>query len=402
MRLLILLPLAPRLDAANGGSRVITQFLTEITTRHKVAILYFREANEPGADAFFRTRCEILAEVVRPASEKSLWPRLHRYFRLLLSLFFLRPLWVSDWSSQLFAKETRRLAIEFRPDVIQAEFHVMGQYFSVLSGLKARRVLVEHEPGVRAALYLQSLPRVLQMWSGWIERISWQRYQTDLYSHVDAIVAFTEADRTSISKTAGRTPVHLISPGIVIPSHPLNPGGSPPLSLLFFGNFYHPPNADAGRRLVESIFPCVEKLFPDARLFIVGENPPASLSRNKSKNIVITGRVQDVTPYLDQAALVVAPIYFGGGMRIKVLESLAAGKATVTTSRAAEGLDIQDGEQLVIAETDDEFIDRIVQLLQNPEERLALSRRARAWACEHLGWETSIERYEKLYEGLMI
>ena len=89
-------------------------------------------------------------------------------------------------------------------------------------------------------------------------------------------------------------------------------------------------------------------------------------------------------------------------MRIKVLESLAAGKAIVTTSRAAEGLDIQDGEQLAIAETDDEFIDRIVQLLQNPEERLALSRRARAWACEHLGWETSIDKYETLYEGLLL
>jgi glycosyltransferase involved in cell wall biosynthesis len=402
MRLLILLPLAPRLDAANGGSRVITQFLTEIIARHKVAVLYFREANEPGADAYFRTRCELLAEVVRPASEKSLWRRLQRYFRLLLSLFLLRPLWVTDWSSHLFAKEAKRLAMEFQPDVIQAEFHVMGQYFSVLTGIKARRVLVEYEPGARAALYLQYLPGILRRWIGWIERISWQRYQTELYSQVDAIVAFTEADHSSISKTAGGTPVHIISPGIVIPPQPLNPLGSPPLSLLFFGNFYHPPNADAGRRLVESIFPGVEKLFPDARLFIVGENPPASLGRIQSKNIVITGRVPDVTPYLDQAALLVAPLHFGGGIRIKVLESLAAGKAIVTTSRAAEGLDIQDGEQLAIAETDDEFIDRIVQLLQNPEERLALSGRARAWASEHLGWETSIDKYETLYEGLLL
>ena len=167
MRLLILLPLAPRLDAANGGSRVITQFLTEITARHKVAVLYFREATEPGADSFFRTRCELLVEVVRPASEKSLWLRVQRYFRLLLSLFLLRPLWVTDWSSDLFAKEAKRLAIEFQPDVIQAEFHVMGQYFSVLNAIKARRVLVEYEPGARAALYLQNLPGMLRRWIGW-------------------------------------------------------------------------------------------------------------------------------------------------------------------------------------------------------------------------------------------
>ena len=78
MRLLFLLPFAPRRDVANGGARVLTQFLTEISLRHKVAILYFREADEPGADLFFHERCEWVEEVVRPASKKSLLARLTR------------------------------------------------------------------------------------------------------------------------------------------------------------------------------------------------------------------------------------------------------------------------------------------------------------------------------------
>ena len=89
-------------------------------------------------------------------------------------------------------------------------------------------------------------------------------------------------------------------------------------------------------------------------------------------------------------------------MRIKVLESLAAGKAIVTTSCAAQGLDVQDGEQLAIAETDDEFITRIVQLLQNPKHRLALAKRARAWACENIAWKQSIDKYEILYKTLLL
>ena len=401
MRLLILLPFAPRLDAASGGSRVLTQFLTEICSRYTVAILYFREENEPGADSFFRSRCERVEEVVRPASKRSLRARLTRYFHLIFSLLLQRPLWVRDWTSQSFAKQVRLLAREFQPDIIQAELHVMGQYFYFLKDIPARRVLVEYEPSARAALYLQNLPRVLQNRIERMERLSWQRYERDVYAQVDAIVAFTEADRNSIVETAGRTPIHIIAPGTDIPPYSLNPAGNLPLSLLFVGNFYHAPNADAARRLVESIFPGVVKFLPETRLFIVGENPPVSLSQGASENITITGRVPSVTPYLDQAALVVAPLRLGGGMRIKVLEALAAGKAVVTTSLAAEGLGVQDGEQLAIADTDSEFIAHIVQLLRSQDERQALAERARVWACQYLTWQASVEKYESLYQEML-
>lgn len=401
MRLLILLPLAPRLSAANGGARVITQFLTEITSRHTVAVLYFREASEPGADPFFVERCEYIEGVVRPASKKSLRARLIRYLRLILSLILQKPLWVEDWFSHEFAKQARVLAGRFQPDIIQAEIHVMGQYFSVLKDVPAQRVLVEYEPSSRAAPYLQTLPGALKRLIGRLEKISWQRYQRLLYRDVDAIIAFTEEDQCSISETAGGTPIHIIPPGMLIPQYPLDPLGSSPASLLFIGNFYHPPNVEAARRLTKSIFPAVRHLFPEARLFIVGESPPTDLQLTASPNVIVTGRVPDITPYLDQATLLVAPLHLGGGMRIKVLESLAAGKAIVTTSRAAEGLDIQDGEQLAIAETDDEFIARIVQLLRNSEDRLALAKRARAWACENIAWKHSITKYETLYRTLL-
>jgi glycosyltransferase involved in cell wall biosynthesis len=398
---MILLPLAPRRDATSGGARVLTQFLEQITARHQVAILYFREADEPGADLFFHQRCEWVEEVVRPASKKNLLTLIARYAHILLSLFLLRPIWVADWASSEYAKRVQLLAQRFQPDIIQAEFHVMGQYFSALKSLNTRRVLVEYEPGRRAALYLQTLPRVLKKFIGRIEKISWQRYEKLLYGQVDAIVAFTEADQRSISETAGRTPIRIIPPGTFIPEVPLNPLGSSPPTLLFVGNFYHPPNAEAARRLAGSIFPSVRQWFPEARLFIVGENPPTDLRLTTSPNVIVTGRVPDVTPYLDGAALLVAPLHLGGGIRIKVLEALAAGKAMVTTPRAAEGLDLQDGEQLAIAETDAEFIARIVQLLRNPEERLALAQRARAWACENIAWEQSIARYETLYNALL-
>jgi glycosyltransferase involved in cell wall biosynthesis len=401
MRLLILLPFAPKLEAANGGARVIMQFLSEITSRHKVAVLYFREAGESGADLFFHERCELIEEIVRPASKKSLWSRLIRYFRLIFSLFLLRPMWVGDWFSPAFAKQAHLLAQRFQPDIIQAEGHIMGQYFSVLKGTDARRILIQYEPGSRAALYIQNLPFVLHRLIERIEKISWQRYERQVYCQANAIVAFTEADQKSTAETAGRTPIHIIPPGTAIPKHSLNPLGTLPPSILFVGNFYHPPNVDAARRLAGSIFPAVQRQFPQLKLFIVGENPPADLKRAASEHIIVTGRVPNLTPYLDRAALLVAPVYLGGGIRIKVLESLAAGKAVVTTPLAAEGLDVADGIQLVIAKTDAEFVERILHLLWNEHERLALAGRARIWACEHIAWDLSISKYEDLYRELI-
>jgi len=100
-------------------------------------------------------------------------------------------------------------------------------------------------------------------------------------------------------------------------------------------------------------------------------------------------------------ALVVVPLRLGGGMRAKVLEALAAGKAVVASSLAVEGLDLVDGEHVLLAETDQQFCDAIVQLLADPARRTALAAHAYAWAHAQLGWERSIAAYERLYESLM-
>jgi glycosyltransferase involved in cell wall biosynthesis len=119
-----------------------------------------------------------------------------------------------------------------------------------------------------------------------------------------------------------------------------------------------------------------------------------------SKNIIVTGHVPSVTPYLDRAGLVVVPLRLGGGMRVKVLEALAAGKAVVASPLAIEGLDLVDGEQVVLATNDQQMSDAIVQLLTDPGRRALLAARARAWACANLSWEKSISAYEALHESL--
>ena len=108
----------------------------------------------------------------------------------------------------------------------------------------------------------------------------------------------------------------------------------------------------------------------------------------------------DVTPYLDRASLVVAPLRRGGGMRVKVLEALAAGKALVASPLAVEGLDVTDGEHCVLADGDQEYVDAMERLLLDPDRRAALAVSARRWALANLGWERSVAAFEDLYHRL--
>jgi glycosyltransferase involved in cell wall biosynthesis len=154
-------------------------------------------------------------------------------------------------------------------------------------------------------------------------------------------------------------------------------------------------------RLIRAIFPCVRERYPQLMLYIVGDQPPPELQQMAGKGVVVTGYVPDVTPYLDEASLVVVPLRLGGGNRVKLREALAAGKAVVATPTAVAGQDLVDGEEVVLAESDQQFCHAIIQLLSDPERRAALGARARLWACANLGWQHAIARHEALYESLI-
>lgn len=397
LKLLFLLPFPPRLDASHGGSRVIAQLLVRLAQRHRVALLYLRAADETPIDERVREKCEIVREVERPIPNVG-W-RLR--FRLLYSFLRSKPIWAALWSVPAFKNELRLLVSEWQPDIVQLEFHIMGQYLTAIGDFPGPRILTDYEPGTRAARDLQltkkGYTRVLHS----LDRRVWDRYERQILREINVAVVFTEQDRRELSKLAGDTPIVRIPLQITVPAEPLNPVGKPPPTILFVGNFIHPPNVDAALHLVQDIFPAVQACMPEARLCIVGDQPPAHLKQMASEHILVTGLVPDVTPYLDSAAVVVAPLRTGGGMRVKVLEALAAGKALVAYPLAVEGLDVANGEEVILAEDARQFGDAITWLLREPEMRAALASRARSWARSRLGWDHSIADYESLYARLM-
>jgi polysaccharide biosynthesis protein PslH len=401
LRILFLTPFAPNLQAGHGGGKVIAQLIAQLAQHHAIGLCYLRSEKEPAVDGALRERCDVVEEVVLPESRVSGIRRLSKRFKVLGHLLEGKPLWAIDRFSAAYEPRLKKFLENWQPDIIQIEFHVMGQYLPALASYPAPRVLVEHEPGAESAR--ESIRSHFS--KGWImprlDFLAWKRFESRIIQQVQTVVVFTDRDRRTVREFIDKTPMVQIPLGTEVSAHAPSKASPEPLNLLFVGNFKHPPNLDAADRLINQIFPKVLSQFPETKLYIVGNQLPDGISQTANKNIVVTGYVPDVTPFLNQAGLVVVPLRLGGGMRVKVLEALAAGKAVIASSRAVEGLELVDGEHVILAENDNEFVDAIIDLIGHPEKRLTLARQAHTWVSTQMSWRRVAEEYEKLYRCLL-
>ena len=212
-----------------------------------------------------------------------------------------------------------------------------------------------------------------------------------VWDRADVIQVFTRADAAAALAAAPgvRDRLRVVPFGLTLPDPPTLP--VIPGSLLFVGNFSHPPNVDAALWLVGEILPRV----PGASLVLAGSEMPAAVRDLAGPRVRLEQNPPDVLPLLARAAISVAPLRTGGGMRMKVLQSLGAGRATVTTTLGAAGLDIGGPPPLLVADTDDEFAEAIRRLVADEKLRVDLGRRARA----HVAASYTAEAYASRVEA---
>ncbi len=169
------------------------------------------------------------------------------------------------------------------------------------------------------------------------------------------------------------------------------PDGSPveQVSAVFTGTLHYRPNVDAVLYLVDEIWPLVRARRPDARLQIVGSAPAQLRRRLDGPGVQTTGEVEDVRPHIAKAAVAVVPVRIGGGTRFKVLEGLAMGKPMVSTSLGCEGIDVEDGRHLLVADSAQAFADAVVRLFDDPALAASFASAARELLEQKYGWEAA-------------
>jgi glycosyltransferase involved in cell wall biosynthesis len=154
---------------------------------------------------------------------------------------------------------------------------------------------------------------------------------------------------------------------------------------------------DAVLYFCHEIFPLVLQRLPETRLWVVGNAPPAEIVALASEHVIVTGYVRHLAPYLDSALVSVAPLRFGSGMKGKIGEAMAWGIPVVTTTIGAEGMGLQDGVDALIADTSEDFAERVIRLHEKPELWDSLAQNAR----KHVEREWSPDRVDKCLTEIM-
>jgi polysaccharide biosynthesis protein PslH len=395
-RILVCAPFPPRLDARHGG-KATSQLLLQLAERNQVALLCLHPTGTEGVDPAIAERCARVEQVPLRA-DGGIARRLRRGWGLLGGL----PPWAADCRSDDFSARLERLLDEWRPEVAEIHLQAMAQYVKPLRKRNLPKILVDYDPASAWAEEMLNTASGPRRFARRLEVLAWRRYERATRPQFEAIVVFAERDLAAVEPTAGKARLVRIPLAVDVPPEPLSAVGSDPPTILFVGSFGHYPNVDAALWLARGIFPRVLERVPQARLDLVGQEPGKEIRSLAGGAISVHGSVPDVTPYLDRAAVAVAPIRLGGSMRMKVLETIAAGKALVATPRAAEGVEARPGEHYLLAEDEDAVVEALAQLLEHRERRRALGKGARAWAEQNLGWERGVRAFEGLYEALVL
>jgi len=240
--------------------------------------------------------------------------------------------------------------------------------------------------------------------SGWLRRrfMSYQwrkmrRFEGEAGKGFDGVVAVSNRDQQSFESDYGWQHAHVIDTAVNVEYFQPQAESEKPGHVLFIGSLDWTPNEEGVEHFVRNVWPEVRKRHPQAVFQVVGRNPPASVTRlGEVPGVEVVGTVPDVRPYVAQAAVVVVPLFVGGGTRLKIFEAMAMNKAVVSTSLGAEGLDVIDGEHIRISDADSDFAQAVSELLSDSPKRARLAENACRLVQESFSAETVARQFDQI------
>jgi glycosyltransferase involved in cell wall biosynthesis len=223
-----------------------------------------------------------------------------------------------------------------------------------------------------------------------VKRIAYQieagkmaRYEKRTLERFQHIIAVSDHDRQQMLAMVPRCDISVIATGVDTQKYTVAPSATAnPPRIVFTGSMDWEPNIDAVIYFCRDIFPRIRSEFPAAVFQIVGRDPHPRVQQLASQRVQVTGTVPFVGDYLRDATVVIVPLRIGGGTRLKIFEAMAMGKAVVSTSIGAEGLKVESGRDLILADDAASFADAVLRLIKDATLRQAYERAAAGLAVQ--------------------
>lgn len=402
----------------DSGAKVRAYYMLRyLTQHHQVTLVSFvREDNDQSAVDHLRSFCEDVHCVPMP---RSVWRNVWAGVRGLVTG---RPVViVRDEIGAMYRLLAHLMEAEAY-DLVHADQTSMAGY-----GLWAAAQAQTHRPATvldqHNAVYLLIRRMLAEARSFLRELIIYReaqafvRYEARLCRAYDVVLTVSEQDKKHLLALFSGDEQRRIEAKIVpVPiavdpdrvqavPYPVNQRQSKerrPPTILHVGTMFWPPNIAGVLWFARSVLPAIWAAVPDARFVVVGKNPPPEVcALSADPRIQVTGYVEELTPYLEDADLFVVPLESGGGMRVKILDAWLWGLPIVSTRIGAEGIHIKEGVNILIANNPATFAQAVIDLLTNSALNQRLRQTGRAWVEHRYAWPVVYAEIEGIYQRLL-
>lgn len=391
-KILYLIPYLP-VPPTSGGTLRIFHILKHLQAHYDVTVAGYGDyGDEP---AFYESF---------PALRNKTY-LVNRFFKVrynralqLYSMLTDHSSWYIREKNQSFQRLLNKLFDTQSFDIVHAEFPPMANFQMEADVIK---VMDAHN------VEYDNLRRMSNMDGSFLRRFFYNHEYLKLFAeemavcrNQDAIFTTSERDSDIFGENVPGVPRFVVPNGVDTSYFKPLEAEPEPYSLVFTGTMKYIPNYDGVIYFLNRIYPEIRKRIPQTKIYVVGNNPPKSLLGMASDNIIVTGFVEDVRPYIQRASVYVVPLRMGGGTRLKVLEALSMKKAIVTTSIGSEGIDVINRDHVLMADDPVDFAESVVQLFKDRALARRMGVRGREFVSGAYDWKVVMNRMDNAYNHL--
>lgn len=315
--------------------------------------------------------------------------RAHAPDRLLLGLLTRTPVHVWNLRSRAFEVALDRLLAARDFDIVVSQLTYMHRFVERLPRRTMRVVDTHNIDSVVLERYSATMPGPLRRAYARMTARKLRRHERSVFDGADVVWVCSAQDAEWAAQISPRANVRIVPNGVDTEVMCPDPAVAPvPGRLAFFGKLDYIPNVDAIRYLVSAIVPRLKRLGIPIEIHLIGHGATSEIEALAAAEpmLRLIGRVEDISPVLQEATAVIVPLRMGGGTRLKILEALSLGKAVISTTIGAEGLDLVDGRDLLIADTAEQFAHQVERVLTDADLRSRLGRMGRATVQRTCDW----------------
>jgi sugar transferase (PEP-CTERM/EpsH1 system associated) len=373
----------------HGGARLrLFELLKRLSVRHELTLFTLIDSpNERQYAEGIRPWCHHINMFPRPDYSKP--GRVRDYLQA--------HFWRMCYSPAFSAAIQKELATQ-KYDLVHVDTGHMAMYRKAINGVPSllaatdcltsgQWTAIQSNTGIRS--------KIRDLW----RTVLVLNYERTQYSRYNRCVLIAKPDADMVHRLCPDLPISIVPNGVDAEYFVPAPGREASNRVVFTGTMDFSPNVDAVVHFAKRIYPRIKTAVPDFQFTIVGRNPtPEVVALAEIPGVSVLGFVPDLRSEVQRATAYICPLRQGSGMKNKVLEAMAMGKAIVATRSAISGLDLKDQQEVLLADDDQSFADAVIALLSDPLRRTSLGKQARDYVLTHHGWQRMSELMSEAYE----